>query len=98
MRTQQNLISKTKILNGTICLKSLYLNEHEPDLALPVTSDDQARFDMGTKVGIKAREFYPQGILIDNAAWDFNSALTRTRELIDNGVTTLYEAAFEYQG
>ena len=98
MRTQPNLISKTKILNGTRCLKSLYLNVHEPDLASPVTSDDQARFDMGTEVGIKAREFYPDGILVDNHAWDFNGALTRTRELIANGATTLYEAAFEYQG
>jgi hypothetical protein len=92
------MLSKTKLLNGLRCLKSLYLTVHHPELATPTTPEDQARFDQGTAIGIKAREYYPGGVLIENAPWDFGGSLAKTRQLIDSGVTTIYEAAFEYQG
>ncbi|MDP1603967.1 MAG: hypothetical protein Q8M03_11960 [Legionella sp.] len=92
------MLSKTKLLNGLRCLKSLYLTVHHPELADPISLEDQARFDQGTAIGVKAREYYPGGVLIDNQPWDFSGALAKTRQLIDSGVTTIYEAAFEHQG
>jgi hypothetical protein len=92
------LLSKTKLMRGYRCLKCIYLTIHHPELEAPITPDTQALFDQGNLVGSKAREYYPDGILIDNKPWDFSGALAKTRQLINDGVTTIYEAAFEYMG
>lgn len=98
MNNIPKLLSKTKLMRGFRCLKCVYLTIHHPALEAPITPDTQALFDQGNQVGSKAREYYPGGILIDNKPWDFSGALARTRQLIHDGVTTLYEAAFEYMG
>lgn len=92
------LLSKTKLLRGYRCEKCLYLTVHRPELEAPITPELQALFDQGNQVGEKARTYFPDGILVDNAPWDFFGSLQRTRELIAQGVSTLYEAAFEYAG
>lgn len=92
------LISKTKLLKGYRCLKNIYLAIHSPELEAPITPDTQATFDQGNRVGEIAREYYPGGTLINNKPWDFFGALNKTRELLANGTTVIYEAAFEYMG
>ncbi len=92
------LLSKTRLMRGFRCLKCIYLTIHHPELEAPVTPEKQALFDQGNEVGAKAREYYPGGVLIDNKPWDFSGALARTRELLANGTSLIYEAAFEYMG
>lgn len=92
------LLSKTKLMRGYRCTKSLYLTIHQPGLEAPISAELQALFDQGNIVGAKAREYYPGGVLVDNKPWDFTGALSRTRELIAACTPNIYEAAFEYMG
>lgn len=98
MKRIPKLLSKTKLMRGIRCLKSIYLTIHEPQLEPPVTPELQALFDQGNEVGRVARQSIPGGTLVDCKPWEFGDALTKTRELIAAGVTTIYEAAFEYMG
>lgn len=98
MKTIPLLMSKTKLMRGYRCLKSVYLTVHHPELEAPITPDLQALFDQGHIVGKKAQEYFPGGTLIDNKPWDFSGALHKTRELIANGARVIYEAAFEFAG
>ena len=98
MKPTPKSLSKTKLMKGYRCLKCIYLTVHQPELEAPITSETQALFDQGAMVGAKAREYYPGGKLIDNKPWDFTGALSKTRELLTNGTSIIYEAAFEYMG
>jgi len=98
MNSIPKLLSKTKLMKGYRCQKCIYLTIHNPELEAPVTPETQALFDQGNVVGAIAREYYPGGALIDNKPWDFTGALAKTRELIANGISIIYEAAFEYMG
>lgn len=93
-----SLLSKTKLMRGYRCMKSIYLTIHHPKLEAPITPALQALFDQGNEVGEMARTFYPGGVLIDNVPWDFGGAIAKTKHLIAEGATLIYEAAFEYMG
>ena len=93
-----SLLSKTKLMRGYRCLKCIYLTIHHPKLEAPITPETQALFDQGNAVGLEARTFFPDGVLIDNQPWDFSGALAKTREAIASGAEIIYEAAFEYRG
>jgi hypothetical protein len=98
MKPIPKLLSKTRLLKGFRCLKCIYLTLHHPELEAPITPDTQALFDQGNMIGAKAREYYPGGILVNNAPWDFSGALAKTRELLAVNTPVIYEAAFEYMG
>ena len=98
MRPMPKLLSKTKIMRGYRCPKSIYLTIHQPELEPPVGPAQQAVFDQGNLVGELARSYYPGGILVENKPWDFGGSLKRTRELMKEGAEFIYEAAFEYKG
>jgi len=51
-------LSKTRFMAGLQCLKRLYLECYDRDLADPVDETQQAIFDTGTGVGELAREGY----------------------------------------
>jgi hypothetical protein len=92
------LLSKTKLMRGYQCLKSIYLTVHNKELEPPVSPELQAKFDQGNEVGIEARKHFPGGTLVDNKPWDFFGSLKRTRELLAAHTEVIYEAAFEHQG
>ncbi len=98
MRTLPKLLSKTKLLRGYRCLKSIYYTIHNPEFEPEISAAQQQIFDQGNEVGIKAREYYPGGILVDCKPWEFVSSLRRTRELLHSGAEHIFEAAFEYKG
>ncbi len=85
-------------MRGYQCLKSIYLTIHNKELEPPVTPDLQFIFDQGNAVGSEARKKYPNGVLVDNPAWDFFGALKKTRKLLKNETEVIFEAAFEYKG
>lgn len=91
------LLSKTKLMRGYQCLKSIYLTIHNKELEPPVTPDLQAIFDQGNIVGSEARKKYPNGVLVDFPAWDFFGSLKKTRELLKAETEVIFEAAFEYK-
>ncbi len=98
MNSIPKLLSKTRLMKGYRCLKCIYLAVHQPELEAPITPDTQALFDQGNRIGAKAREHYPGGVLVDNKPWDFSGSLARTRELLAQQAPIIYEAAFAYQG
>ncbi|MBX3708230.1 MAG: DUF2779 domain-containing protein [Gammaproteobacteria bacterium] len=98
MNTIPKLLSKTKLIKGYRCLKCIYLTIHRPELEAPITPETQALFDQGNEVGAKAREYFPNGILVDNKPWDFSGAIERTRKLLASNTPVIYEAAFEHMG
>lgn len=98
MPNMPKLISKTKIMNGYQCHKSIYLSVHQKNLIPPVGPELQALFDQGNAVTVEARKRFPGGVLVDNAAFDFVGSLQKTRELLANHTPIIFEAAFEYKG
>ena len=89
------LLSKSRYTSGVQCLKRLYLESYEVDLATPPGPGQQSLFDAGTSAGILAQQLYPGGVLVDDDYRHHGEATARTHELLgDPVVHALYEAAF----
>ena len=97
-RTTPNL-SKTRFAAGLQCLKRLYFECYQRDLADPVGPQQQALFDSGTAVGELARQRFPGGHLVQEDYRHQAEAERHTQELIaDPEKLALYEAAFTFDG
>jgi hypothetical protein len=75
-------ISKSKFIAGCQCLKRLYLQVHEPELAAEPNAVAEAIIEQGRKVGLLAREMFPDGVEVRSD--DLGQAIRSTRELIAN--------------
>lgn len=91
-------LSKSTFLKGLQCRKALWLNRYQPNLRDEITADQQAVFDRGHDVGKLARDLFPGGEDSSPENKDYAGAVKRTAELIENGATIIYEAAFLYNG
>ena len=92
-------LSKSRFLAGLQCAKRLYLEIHSPELATPPTPDRRAIMDMGTEVGVVARQYFPHGVLVEETHRQIPLALLRTSELLkDPAVPAIFEGAFVWQG
>ncbi|MDD5009664.1 MAG: DUF2779 domain-containing protein [Syntrophorhabdaceae bacterium] len=89
-------LSKSLFIRGLQCHKSLYLHKHHPELKDETPPSRQALFQSGSAVGIVAQDLFPGGTTIpyDHDTYDRQVALTQ--EAINQGATTLYEAAFRF--
>ena len=74
------LLSKSKYLNGLQCPKYLWTVIHEPEKIPEPDTTTQYLFDQGHLVGELAKRLFPEGINIP--AEDFNSNINLTRELL----------------
>lgn len=91
-------LSKSRFQAGLQCPKRLWLTCHHPELADPIGEAKQAVFDLGHKVGELARARFPGGVLVAEDYTQTFSALQTTGRLIADGVSCLYEPAFEHEG
>ncbi len=91
-------LSKSRLKSGLQCEKKLYLEIHQPDLVPPISPDLQATFDEGREVGLAAQKLYQGGVAIEAAHFESDLALQQTAKAMADGVKTLFEAAFTYQG
>ena len=90
-------LSKSKFLAGLQCLKRLYLQCYQPELAGDTDEKQQAIFDQGKEVGQLAQKAFPSGVLISEDHMHHKEAVTRTKELIaDESVPAIFEAAFNF--
>ena len=99
--TSKNLprLSKSRVLAGLQCLKRLYLECYQRDLADPVDESRQAIFDAGTAVGVLATERFPGGRLVAEQYYEHSQAVRTTEALLRNtSLPYLYEPAFAFQG
>ena len=92
-------LSKSRFTAGLQCLKRLYLECYNRDLADAVDAATQARFDTGNEVGELARHRFPGGTLVAESYMEHDQAVATTQTLLDGtSVVPLYEAAFTFEG
>ncbi|MCP4602390.1 MAG: DUF2779 domain-containing protein [Proteobacteria bacterium] len=89
-------LSKSKYVLGLNCSKVLWLKANKPKLAAETNPGLQHRFDVGHTVGAYAQRLFPGGVLVEEDHTQINEAIKKTRELIDDRVPSVFEAAVEY--
>ena len=91
-------ISKSKFVAGCQCVKRLYWQVHEPELAAELGTADQAIMQQGHEVGMLARQLFPGGVEVGYEG-SLDQAIRTTRELVANGeIPAIFEGAFEHDG
>jgi hypothetical protein len=55
-------ISKSKFIAGRQCLKRLYFQVHQPELAAEPDAASEAVIEQGREVGLLARQMFPGGV------------------------------------
>jgi len=88
------ILSKSTFLRGCQCPKSLWLYRHQSELRSPVSEGQKAIFDRGHRVGLLAQKLFPEGKEITLNRSDLQQSVSGTKELIEEGETVIYEAAF----
>jgi hypothetical protein len=84
------LITKSKFLAGTQCLKRLYWIVHSPEMAAQRDESDQSIIEQGRQVGLLAQQMFPSGVTVEGR--DREEAIRMTRELIANpAVPAIFE-------
>ncbi len=92
------LFSKTGYIKGRQCLKALYLHKKYPSAKDPLPPERKARFEIGHEIGIKARALYPGGTYASSKNVNgYKESVEITRQLMEQGCPTLYEAAFMHE-
>jgi predicted RecB family nuclease len=90
-------ISKSHFMSGVQCLKRLYWQVHERELADELDAAAGAIMEQGRQVGELARQLFTGGVKVNSG--DPEQAIRITRELIANReVPAIFEAAFENGG
>ncbi len=97
---EKHVLSKSKFIRGVQCLKSLYLDKKRPFLRDKLTAEQLAKFKRGSDVGILAQQLFPGGINLKPASpSQYRKSVLQTKDAIESGeVTTIYEAAFQFNG
>src|SRR3989442_2699052 len=91
-------ISKSKFVAGVQCLKRLYWQMHEPELATEKEAAAEAIIEQGYEVGLLARQLFLGGVEVSGSG-GLERAIRTTQQLIGNpeGPAT-FEGAFENWG
>src|ERR1700739_2231309 len=90
-------ISKSKFVAGCQCLKRLYWQVHQPELAKEPDAATEAIIEQGREVGMLARQLFPGGVEVGSDG-GLDQAIRATRELIANpAVPAIFEGTFEHQ-
>jgi hypothetical protein len=88
-------LSKSKYTAGLQCHRLLWWKTHEPRAPeLKPDASLQALFDMGNRVGERARQEFPGATLIDLDYRKPHRAVDATRRAIEEGATVILEASF----
>ena len=90
-------LSKSKFCAGVQCLKRLYLQAHQPELAAEPNAAAEAIIQQGREVGLLARQMFPGGVEVDGSC-GLDEAIRATRELVAKPeIPAIFEAVFEHQ-
>jgi predicted RecB family nuclease len=87
------MLTKTTYLTYTQCPKAYWLHEHQPSLAAPPDPSAQRRLRAGQEVDTRAREQFPEGILIPYRPHP-EAMAPLTAQAIADGAATLFQATF----
>jgi predicted RecB family nuclease len=90
-------LSKSKFVAGVQCLKRLYLQVHQPELAGESDDAQMTRLEQGHEVGTLAQSRFPRGVLVEEGPERLNEAIARTAALLeDPSVPAIFEATFQH--
>ena len=89
-----NHLTKSKYLNGLQCRKRLWYEKNHPERKANISRSQQRKFDQGEEVGILARDYFSDGVLID--AKDPLVSIEQTEKAIRRGDTCIFEASFMF--
>jgi predicted RecB family nuclease len=79
---------------GCQCLKRLYFQVHQPELAAEPDASDSAIMEQGQEVGRLAHQLFPGGVKVDGSD-GLGQAIRTTQELIANPeVPAIFEGTF----
>lgn len=93
------MLSKTRYVSGQQCHLRLWNDQHQREVAEPVSASLQAIFDQGHAVGELATRRFPGGVLVQEESWPIEEACARTAALMaDPSVPAIFEAAFLHGG
>jgi hypothetical protein len=89
------IISKSRFVSGIQCSKKVYFDVYRKDLK-PIISDQQELlFSTGHEIGRLAQKAFPNGKdASPESYYDFTPSINQTKQWINDGVETIYEAAF----
>jgi hypothetical protein len=89
-------LSKSKFVAGIQCLKRLYFQVHQPELAEEADEGQEARLEQGNEVGLLAQERFPGGVFV-GLEDGIDDALAKTAALLnDSSVPAIFEATFQH--
>jgi len=89
-------ISKSKFVAGVQCLKRLYFQVHQPELAEEADQARETRLEQGQEVGLIAQRRFPGGVFVGFQA-GVDEALAKTAALMDDpSVPAIFEATFQH--
>jgi CRISPR/Cas system-associated exonuclease Cas4 (RecB family) len=92
-------LSKSRFIAGWQCLKRLYLEVHQPELAGELDEQSIAVFEQGHEVGRWAQNMFPGGVLIEAGHEDVGKALQQTEQaLTGKEHPAVFEGAFTHDG
>jgi len=91
-------VTKLMFLNTLACPSYGWLMRLKPEeVRRPATLGEKFRIEQGMEVGRRAREVYPNGILVDDK--DMVSAIEKTKSLMnDLSVSVIFEGTFLVEG
>jgi hypothetical protein len=92
-----HLLSKSSFIKGLQCEKHLYLYKYHYDEMDELSEMQKAIFKRGTNVGELAHKLFPGGtIAAQGDPPNYDKALQKTKELMNDGAKVIYEAAFMF--
>ena len=93
------VISKSRFVSGIQCAKKLYFDIYRKDLKPEISEQQELLFSTGHEIGELAQSAFPNGKdASPENYYDFSKSIQDTKDWIDSGVKTIYEAAFSTNG
>jgi hypothetical protein len=92
---EKHILSKSTYIKGEQCLKALYLYKKRYFLRDRMPPERVAVFTRGIRLGLLAQQLFPGGIDCGiKSPRGYQKAIDKTRNAMNTGVRTIYEAAF----
>ena len=84
-------LSKSDYLMGLDCIKALWLKKNRKEIMPEYDDATLATFDIGNQVQDLARDFYPDGVMVEAESWDVENGSEITKKLSETH-NVLFEA------
>lgn len=93
------VISKSRFVSGIQCEKKLYYDIFRKELKPKISEQQAALFASGHEIGAFAQKVFPNGVdASPENYYDFSKSILDTKNWVESGVKTIYEAAFSQEG